>query len=148
MEINVVRQLDTTHSEVLCKNKFVGGKEVVRHFSVPTEKQDEFISEFKQQNKKISIWSNIGLFGSALVGALLGGKVFKKALPSLISAAVAAFGAGLGAVMVTGNIAGKAQKNLFDKFGVEERVYLKEENKEPVKNEDSAETPKTDEKQA
>jgi len=132
MEIQAVRTIDNNRSEIVCKNKINKNKEMVRYFSVPTEKQDEFIKDFKKQYKNLQIWGTVGMLIAGAIGGGLAGKLAKRTIPSLLLAFVGGFVTGTAALWAEGTMFSKAQKKLFEKYNAKEHTYLGQDGKPEV----------------
>ncbi len=121
MEIAVGKQLDGNRTELIYKNQLPNKKPDIKYYTVPTEKQDEFVSQFTKQHKRNGIASLVVYFGSAIGAAMLAGKLSKKFFPSLLYSLA---GSIVGAVISSRaiNIYSKAsEQKLFEKFDVREQ---------------------------
>lgn len=124
MEISAVKELENNRSEIIYKNKLSKKNVIVRYFSVPTEKKDEFIKEFKDNHKKSKTIGLMTTFVSAFVGAFAGGRLFKNTFASIAGS----IAGGLAFTWATLNLAGRrinnSEKKLFAKFDAKEHTYL------------------------
>ncbi len=126
MEIKPVRELEGNRVELVYENKVSKRESVIRHFSVPSDKADEFASSFEKQRKNSTVISWIATGISTLLGVFLGGKVAKKSILSWIGAVAGGTAFGLGALSVASRQIYKNQQKLFQKYDAKELVYLKE----------------------
>lgn len=122
MEVKSVRQLEGNRTELAITT---GQKKqaYTRHFSVPTEKVDEFTAEYKKQKQRTSAIASIVSLGFAGLGGVLGGKVIKK---FFIGTILGSFAFLLGSFSLAAKQAVKKDKALLDKHNVQEIFYLKE----------------------
>lgn len=121
MEIAVGKQLDGNRTELIYKNQLPNRKADIKYYTVPTEKQAEFVSQFTKQHKRNGIASLVVYFGSAIGAAMFAGKLSKKFFPSLLYSLA---GSILGAVLSSQaiNIYSKAsEQKLFEKFDLREQ---------------------------
>ena len=129
MEVRPVKQLEGNRTEIAITT---GRKKqtYTRHFSVPTDKVDEFTADYKKQNRKNSILATASMLAGAVLGGILGGKVIKKFFIGSILGGLA-FATG-GTALALKRIV-KKDKAMLDKHNVEEIYYLKEENTNLIK---------------
>ena len=122
MEVKSVRQLEGNRTELAITT---GQKKqaYTRHFSVPTEKVDEFTAEYKKQKQRTSAIASIVSLVFAGLGGVLGGKVIKK---FFIGTILGSFAFLLGGFSLAAKQAVKKDKALLDKHNVQEIFYLKE----------------------
>lgn len=126
LSVEVVKPLNDGRVQVDAKNKFFG-KDVVNHFSVPKEKADEFISDFKKEEKRRT--ANGVASGVITAGAmLLGGLASKNANVLLKGLSVVLFGAAGAVASVVGFGMNNAKRlnKLFEKHDADPIVYLKD----------------------
>ncbi len=129
MEVKPVRQLEGNRTELAITT---GRKKrtFTRHFSVPTDKVDEFTADYKKQQRKSSILASAAMIAGAGLGGVLGGKVIKKFfIGSILGGLAFAMG---GTALALKRIV-KNDKAILDKHNAEEIYYLKEENTNLVK---------------
>ena len=125
MEIKALRELEGNRTEVVCKNEMTPHRTLVRYFSVPTDKKDEFISEFEQKTKKDkqNVW--IGFFGASLLGSVAGNFITKNIMwLKLLGTVLGTLAGGKAAMNLLGRNVNNSEKHLFDKFDVKEHTYL------------------------
>ncbi len=129
MEVRPVKQLEGNRTEIAITT---GRKKqtYTRHFSVPTDKVDEFTADYKKQNRKNSILATASMLAGAVLGGILGGKVIKKFFIGSILGGLA-FATG-GTALALKHIV-KKDKAVLDKHNVEEIYYLKQEDTNLVK---------------
>ena len=129
MEVKPIRQLEGNRTEIAITT---GRKKqtYTRHFSVPTDKIDEFTADYKKQNRKSSALATIAMLGAAGLGGILGGKVIKKFfIGSILGGLAFSFG---GFALAAKQLV-KKDKAVLEKHNAEEIFYLKEENTNLVK---------------
>lgn len=145
LSVEVVKPLDGGRVQVDAKNKFFG-KDIVAHYSVPENKADEFIADYKKEENKRT---TNGIASCAITAGamLLGGLASKKANVLLKGLSVVLFGAvgAVASVVGFGMNNAKRLNKLFEKHDAKPVVYLKEE--EPAKEPKKAAAPKTDKKE-
>lgn len=129
MEVRPVRQLEGNRTEIAITT---GKKKrtFTRHFSVPTDKIDEFTADYKKQNRKNSALATVAMLGGAGLGGILGGKVIKK---FFIGSILGGLAFGLGVFTLAARHLVKKDKAMLEKHNAEEIFYLKEENTNLVK---------------
>lgn len=134
MEIKPVRELEGNRTELVYNNKIFKQNSVVRHFSVPKEKVDEFSKSFEKQQKRdpLIAWISTGI--AALLGVFLGGKVAKKSILSWAGAVAGGIAFGLGAISLAGRQVYKNQQKLFEKYDVKEMFYLKDDSQNQIES--------------
>ena len=126
MEIKPVRELEGNRVEIVYENKISKRNSIVRHFSVPAEKADEFAKSFEKNQKKNPIIAWGSACAATLLGAVLGGKVAKKSILSWAGAVAGGIAFGLAEISLAGRQIYKNQQKLFEKYDVKEMFYLKE----------------------
>lgn len=129
MEVKPVRQLEGNRTELAITT---GRKKrtFTRHFSVPTDKVDEFTADYKKQNRKSTILATAAMLAGAALGGVLGGKVIKKFFIGSILGGLA-FATG-GTALALKRIV-KKDKAVLDKHNAEEIYYLRQEDTNSVK---------------
>ena len=137
MELKVGKQLENNRTELIYKNPINNKKVAVRYFSVPNDKQDEFISELEKQNKKLNITSLIAYFGSAIGAALLACKLSKKLLPSLLYSFVGGVIGAFVSMQGLNVFVNNAQQKLFNKYDVKEQTSPEKDAPNKVSDKDS-----------
>ena len=127
LSVEVVKPLDGGRVQVDAKNKFFG-KDVVTHYSVPKEKADEFIADYKKEENKRTA-NGIASCAITAGAMLLGGLASKKANVLLKGLSVILFGAAGAVASVIGFGMNNAKRlnNLFEKHDANPIVYLKDE---------------------
>lgn len=141
MEIQAVRTLDNNTTEVISKSKIFPNKEMVRYFRVPTEKTDEFIKEFEQQQKKMNILGTLGYLIPTLAGGLLLGRLSQKTIPCLLLSFAGGIGTAAATIPLLGKIVGKKQTELLQKYDAKEHTYLGQDGVPEVWNKNSEFSP-------
>ena len=129
MEVRPIRQLEGNRTEIAITT---GKKKrtFTRHFSVPTDKVDEFTADYKKQNRKNSALATVAMLGGAGLGGILGGKVIKK---FFIGSIIGGLAFAMGGIALAAKQIMKKDKAVLDKHNVQEVYYLKEENTNLVK---------------
>ncbi len=142
LSIEVAKPLDGGRVQVDAKSKFFG-KDIVSHYSVPKEKADEFISDYKKENKnrtKNGVLAGVITVASMFVGSMAS----KGANPILKTLSVMLFGlaGGIASVAGFGMKNAKNANKIFEKHNAMPIFYVKEEIPEkPQKAEGKAENP-------
>ena len=148
LSVEVVKPLDNGRVQVDAKNKLFG-KDVQTHYSVPKEKADEFIADFKKEE---NTRTKKGIAACAITAGsmILGGLASKKANILLKGLSVALFGAAGAVASVVGFGMNNAKRlnKLFEKHDAKPIVYLKENDKteEKVKKPSDKKALKAEEK--
>ena len=130
MEVRSIRQLEGNRTEIAIttgrkKNTFS------RHFSVPTNKIDEFTADYKKQSAKSSAIATVAMLGAAGIGGILGGKVIRK---FFIGSILGGWAFGMAGFTVAAKLLTNKNKAVLDKHNVQEIHYLKEESTNLLKN--------------
>ena len=137
LTVEVVKPLDAGRVQVDAKRK-IFGNDIVRHFDVPKEKADDFISDYKKEMPKNRMLAASAIACLTLAAGMFGASAAKKAgaIMKIISATV--FG-GVGFVastLFTGKRLVQANAALFEKHDARPIFYLKENmTKEEVSQE-------------
>lgn len=136
MEIKPVKDLGNSRTELIYSRKLSKSKFVDRHFSVPTEKKDEFVTEFKKFTRTSNILGWVGTALATLGGIWLGGKVSQKNILSWAGGVAGGLAFGIGAINIAARGIYKKQQQLLDKYDAKEMVYLIEQAAEKIDNAD------------
>lgn len=132
LSVEVTKPLDQGRVQVDAKNK-IFGKDMVTYYSVPKEKADEFIADYKKEHKART---QKGILAGAITAAsmVIGGLASKKANVLLKGLSVALFGAAgaVASVVGFGMNNAKRMNKLFEKHNASPMFYLKEE--QPAKD--------------
>lgn len=94
-----------------------------KKFSVPEDKNDEFVSSYKKLATKVSILSTLGMCITGGLGGIAGGQLAKNASNNWVRWG-AVIGGGLvgyiSAMFATAPFITNMEKNVLNKFGAEE----------------------------
>lgn len=134
MEIKPVKDLGNGRTELVYSKKLPKAKYLDRHFSVPTEKQDEFVSDFKKFTRTSNILGWAGTAVATFAGIWLGGKISQKTILSWAGGVAGGLAFAIGAINIAARSIYKKQQQLFDKYDAKEMVYLREQAAENTDN--------------
>ena len=127
MEIKPVRDLENGRVELVYSRKLSKSKSYDRHFSVPADKKDSFVSEFKKHAQTANIFGWLGTGIATLAGIWLGGKISSKKILSWAGGVAGGFAFGFGALNILSRQIYKKQQEIFDKYDVQQVTYLRED---------------------
>jgi hypothetical protein len=115
---DVSRKLDNNYVQVDITSTKIG----VKHFKVPKNKVDSFCSNYKKNEKKMSMYSTLLMVGSAIAGASLGYICTKNMNKTVrtIAEIVASVGGVFASIYGMANVMEKSSDNLLKKHGAEE----------------------------
>lgn len=130
LTVEVVKPLGEGRVQVDTKRKWLGS-EIVQHYSVPEEKADAFIADYKKEVPKMQ--RNGGIIGAVagIVSMALGVAAAKKAGPILKTLSMALFTVAgvLGTAFAVGTNNAKKARTMLDKHDAKPIFYLKGQEK-------------------
>lgn len=118
----IVKPLETGYLQVDASDKHG----YVQHYKVPQKNAKNFATEFKEQDKKLNICSNVLFFGSIFAG-VLGATYFTKGMESRFKQFMIQTASAITLTILTSlgmsKYADTEQKNLLNKHNAKEIFY-------------------------
>lgn len=118
----ITRQLDKNYVQVDVSSK----KSPTRYFKVPAQNADKFASQYKKQDKKISIFTNTLFGGSLIAGVIIAYKLTEKIKNGALRFAIGTAGGIAGAtasLFASTKYIESRQDKLLKNFGAKEIFY-------------------------
>lgn len=119
----ITRRLDNNYVQVDVSAK----KAPTRYFKVPAQNADKFASQYKKQDKNISIVTNtlfgVGVLGGTIIASTIARKLSQNRTLQFIVGCLGGIGGAIGSVFVSGDYIENRQDKLLNTYGAKEIFY-------------------------
>lgn len=119
----ITRRFDNNYVQVDITAK----KSPTRYYKVPVQNADKFASEYKKQDKKITIATNtffgIGVLAGTIIASTITKKLSKSKILQYLVGTLGGIGGAIGSVFLSGDYIEKKQNKLLKEYGAKEIFY-------------------------